>query len=70
MFSTVLFFAVPKATYFIQFVLNVHFSINPYWPLHYELEIYHKKKSGNTNTWKLNNILLNNDWVNKTSNTK
>lgn len=38
MFSTVLFFAVPKAIYFIQFVLNVHFSINPYWPLHYELE--------------------------------
>jgi len=31
-----------------------------------KLEISHKNKSGkNTNTWKLNNMLLNNEWVNK-----
>ena len=29
-------------------------------------EINHKKKSGkNTNIWRLNNILLNNEWVSK-----
>ena len=31
-----------------------------------KLEINHKKKSGNTtNTWRLNNVLLNNEWVNQ-----
>ena len=31
-----------------------------------KLEINHKKKSGkNTNTWRLNIILLNNEWVNQ-----
>ena len=31
-----------------------------------EAEINHKKKSGkNTNTWRLNNMLLNNEWVNQ-----
>ena len=31
-----------------------------------KLEINHKKKSGkNTNTWRLNNILVNNKWVTK-----
>ena len=31
-----------------------------------KLEINHKKKSGkSTNTWSLNNMLLNNQWVNQ-----
>ena len=31
-----------------------------------KLEINRKKKSGkNTNTWRLNNVLLNNEWVNQ-----
>ena len=31
-----------------------------------KLEINHKKKSGKTtNTWRLNNMLLNNEWVNQ-----
>ena len=31
-----------------------------------KLEVNHKKKIGKTtNTWKLNNILLNNEWVNQ-----
>ena len=29
-----------------------------------KLEINHKNTEKNTNTWKLNNILLNNEWVN------
>ena len=31
-----------------------------------KLEINYKKKTGkNTNTWGLNNVLLNNEWVNE-----
>ena len=31
-----------------------------------KLEINHKKKSGkSTNTWRLNNVLLNNEWINQ-----
>ena len=31
-----------------------------------KLEVNHKKKSGKTtNTWRLNNMLLNNEWVNQ-----
>ena len=29
-----------------------------------KLEINHKNTEKNTNTWKLNNILLNSEWVN------
>jgi len=33
-----------------------------------ELEFNHKKKKGKTTkTWRLNNILLNNEWVNQES---
>ena len=42
------------------------YTMHLFWPHTMKIEINHKKKSGrSTNTWGLNNMLLNNEWVNQ-----